>query len=69
MATTTDDRVQALLAEAERLKGMERHAQRELGKMRKKLNAAAASGLLSEAQRRRALALARKPRRVSSQAA
>ncbi len=69
MATTTNDRAQALLTEAERLKGMERHAQQELAKMRKKLTAAAASGLLSDAQRRRALALARKPRRASSPAA
>jgi hypothetical protein len=69
MANTTDDRAKALLAEAERLKGMERYAQQELAKMRKKLTAAAASDLLSEAQRRRALALARKPRRASSRAA
>jgi hypothetical protein len=69
MATTTDDRAQALLAEAERLKNVERDAQRDLAKLRKQLTHAALSGLLSDAERRRALALARKPRRASSTAA
>jgi hypothetical protein len=69
MATTTDDRIQALLGEAERLKEVERTAQRDLAKLRKQLTHAAGSGLLTESQRRRALALARKPRRASSQAA
>jgi predicted nucleic acid-binding Zn-ribbon protein len=69
MATTTDDRIQALLKEADRLKNVERDAQRDLAKLRKQLTHAARSGLLSDAERRRALALARKPRRASSPAA
>jgi predicted nucleic acid-binding Zn-ribbon protein len=69
MATTTDQRIEALLEEAQRLKDQEKQAQADLAKLRKQLKAAAASGLLSDSQRGRALALARKPRRASSSAA